>query len=74
MVYTKPYHLLEKSAINLICLLLPTSDWLIIMIGPGGLLLPSTFQPIDSPNFSFMGGVGNVDVRNISARSDTEHS
>jgi hypothetical protein len=42
--YTKPYQLLEKSAVNLICLAAApyycTSDWLIIMIGPGGLLLP----------------------------------
>jgi hypothetical protein len=32
-------HLLEKSVINMICLLLPGFDWPIIMIGPSGLLL-----------------------------------
>jgi hypothetical protein len=30
------------------------------MIGPAGLLLPSSLQPIYSPNFSFMGGVGKM--------------
>jgi hypothetical protein len=38
-------HLLEKSVINMIWLLVPVFDCAIIMIGPGGLLLvaPSYF-------------------------------
>jgi hypothetical protein len=44
----KAVHLLEKSVINTIGLLLPVFDWPIIMflIGPGGLLLvvPTHFQ------------------------------
>jgi hypothetical protein len=32
-------HLLEKSVINMIWLLIPGFDWPNIMIGPGGLLL-----------------------------------
>jgi hypothetical protein len=32
-------HLPKKSVINMIYLLLSVSDWPIIMIGPGGLLL-----------------------------------
>jgi hypothetical protein len=35
--------LLEKSVINMISLLLPVFDWSIIMIGPGGLLLVSSY-------------------------------
>jgi hypothetical protein len=31
-------HLLEKSVINMTQLMIPVFDWLIIMIGPGGLL------------------------------------
>ncbi len=51
-------HLLEKSAINMIWLLLiPVSDWSIIMIGPGGLLLvvPTYLQ---FPPFQFFGSGG----------------
>jgi hypothetical protein len=43
----------EKSAINTISQLISVSDWSIIMIGSGGLLLVI----ICHPNFSFMGGV-----------------
>jgi hypothetical protein len=32
-------HLLEKSVINMIWLLVPGFDWPVIMIGPSGLLL-----------------------------------
>jgi hypothetical protein len=32
-------HHVEKSVINKIWLVLSVSDWVIIMIGPGGLLL-----------------------------------
>ncbi len=35
----KAYHLREKSVINMIWLLLPVSDWPIIMISPSGWLL-----------------------------------
>jgi hypothetical protein len=37
--HRKAVHLLEKSVINMIWLLLPGFDWPIIMIGPSGLLL-----------------------------------
>jgi hypothetical protein len=37
--HRKVVHLLEKSVINMIWLLLPGFDWPIIMIGPSGLLL-----------------------------------
>jgi hypothetical protein len=36
---SKAVHLLQKSVTNVIWLMVPVSDWLIIMIGPGGLLL-----------------------------------
>ncbi len=36
--HNKAVHLLEKSVINMIQLLLPVFDWPIIMFGPGGLL------------------------------------
>jgi hypothetical protein len=32
-------HLLQRSVINMTCLLLPIFDWPNIMIGPAGLLL-----------------------------------
>ncbi len=32
-------HLAEKSVISMMCHMLSVSDWPIIMIGPGGLLL-----------------------------------
>jgi len=35
----KVVHLLEKSVINMMWLLVPVFDWWLIMIGPGGLLL-----------------------------------
>jgi hypothetical protein len=49
---SKTVHLLHKCVINMIRLLIPVFDWLIIMIGPGGLLLvvPTSLR------FSFMGG------------------
>jgi hypothetical protein len=37
--HSKVVHLLEKSVINMIWLLLPAFDWPIIMIGPRGSLL-----------------------------------
>jgi hypothetical protein len=49
---TKPMHLLEKSVINMIWLLLLVFDWPNIMISPCGLLLV-----LPTYSFSFMGGV-----------------
>ncbi len=65
-------------------LLFPISDWLTIwlanhMIGLGRLLLVvPTYLQLQSPGFSFMGGVEkrkslNLDVRNNFAGSHTEH-
>jgi hypothetical protein len=50
---SKAVHLLEKSVINMIGLLLPVFDSSIIMIGPGGLLLvvPTCLQS----SFQFYG-------------------
>jgi hypothetical protein len=39
--------------------------WLLITIGLGGLLLLNTFSPMCNLNFSFMGGVGNKQIRYI---------
>ncbi len=45
-----------QSVINMISLLLSISDWSIIMIGPGGLLLVVPYLFAVS-SFSFRGGV-----------------
>jgi hypothetical protein len=37
--HNKDVHMLEKSVINMICLLLPVSDWPIKITSRGGLLL-----------------------------------
>jgi hypothetical protein len=37
--HNNPVHMLKKSVIHVIGLLLSVSHWPIIMIGPGGLLL-----------------------------------
>jgi hypothetical protein len=62
-------------------LLRVSSDWQIVMIRPGGLLLVISLRPICSPSFSIMGGgVGkkvklNLDVKIfiIFARSHSQH-
>jgi hypothetical protein len=46
-----------QSVTNMIWLLLPVLDWLIIMIGSGGLLRVVS-PPICIPSFIFIGGVG----------------
>jgi len=46
-------HLIEKSVINMIWLLLPVFDGSIITIGPGGLLLVFPTH-LPSPSFSFL--------------------
>jgi F0F1-type ATP synthase assembly protein I len=45
----------EKSVINMILLLLSVSDWLVIMIGPGGLLLVVPHMLFVVPVFEFYG-------------------
>jgi hypothetical protein len=70
---SKAMHLLEKSVVNMIWQLLPVSDWPIIMIGPRGLLLVvrTHFQ---SYGWGLLKSKWlNLDVRNIFARSHTEH-
>jgi hypothetical protein len=44
------------------------------MIGPDGLQLPSNLPPTQSPSFSFMRGVGKLDVRIMFAELHTECS
>jgi hypothetical protein len=50
--HNRAVHLQKKSVINVIWLLLSVSDWSIIIIGPGGLLLLVP-RPICCPCFSF---------------------
>jgi hypothetical protein len=47
--HNKSIHVAEKSVINVIWLFLPVSDWLIIMIGPGGLI--SVVSHLSSPSY-----------------------
>jgi hypothetical protein len=74
---SKAVHPLEKSVINMIWLLILVFDWPIIMIRPGGLLLvvPTYLQSLF--HFYWWGckkvNSLNLDVRNIFARSNTEH-
>jgi hypothetical protein len=59
---SKAVHMLKKSVINMICLLLPVFDWSIMMSGPGGLLLViPTYFAESSPCFQSCGwGCKNV--------------
>jgi hypothetical protein len=74
--YNKAIHLLEKSVMNMIWQLFPVFDWLIIIIGPGSLLL--VLSPICNFSFCFMGGVAKKQITKLGckksfAESRTEH-
>jgi hypothetical protein len=67
----------QKRVISMMELLLPISDWCIIMIGPGWYAVRN-LPSLRSPNFCFMGEIGkkkrrlHLNMRNIFARSHTQ--
>jgi hypothetical protein len=67
-------NLLENVIINMIWLLLPVSDWPVLMICPGGLLLVVPPHPLQS-QISFMCEVAKKQITKVGgAGSHTEHS
>jgi hypothetical protein len=62
--HSSAVHLRKKSVINMIRLLLSVSNWSIIMIGAGGLLLVVP-PPICCPSCRFRGGVAQQQITEL---------